>query len=221
MSLLTNLVAYYSLQGNSNDATGNGHTGSDTAISYSTSYGKISQGALLNGSSSVITIADNAALQFGTGDFTISMWVDFSSLPGAAGAFIFFSKASPLEIYAYNNGTNTIWSGGLPGDSTTAISATTWYFVTLTRISSAVVLYVNANSIKTATSSVSVSNSGTAISLGTRPSIDFFPGYIDEVGIWSRGLSSTEVTQLYNSGTGLAYSAFAPPASTGNFFAFF
>ena len=30
-------------------------------------------------------------------------------------------------------------------------------------------------------------------------------GYIDEVGIWNRALTSTEVTTLYNSGTGLSY----------------
>jgi len=37
-----------------------------------------------------------------------------------------------------------------------------------------------------------------------------FDGLIDEVGIWSRALNSTEVSELYNSGSGLAY-----PFTTG------
>jgi hypothetical protein len=36
-------------------------------------------------------------------------------------------------------------------------------------------------------------------------------GDIDEVGIWSRVLTSTEVTQLYNGGAGLQY-----PFTNGN-----
>ena len=37
---------------------------------------------------------------------------------------------------------------------------------------------------------------------------DYFDGIIDEVGIWSKVLTSDEVTELYNSGAGLAYSDF-------------
>ena len=35
--------------------------------------------------------------------------------------------------------------------------------------------------------------------------INFLNCYIDEVGIWSRTLTSTEVSDLYNSGSGLQY----------------
>ncbi|MCX6354457.1 MAG: hypothetical protein NTZ78_06085 [Candidatus Aureabacteria bacterium] len=37
---------------------------------------------------------------------------------------------------------------------------------------------------------------------------------IDEVGLWNRTLSSTEITQLYNSGNGLA--VFATPEPSAN-----
>jgi hypothetical protein len=47
----------------------------------------------------------------------------------------------------------------------------------------------------------------------------FYNGYLDEVGVWSRALTSSEVTQLYNSGLGLQY----PFTGNGNsnFFIFF
>jgi hypothetical protein len=33
----------------------------------------------------------------------------------------------------------------------------------------------------------------------------FFDGTIDEVGIWNRSLSSSEVSELYNGGSGASY----------------
>ena len=44
--------------------------------------------------------------------------------------------------------------------------------------------------------------------LGTRGfggASQYFAGTIDEVGIWSRALTSTEVTSLYNGGAGFQY----------------
>lgn len=48
--------------------------------------------------------------------------------------------------------------------------------------------------------------SGVGAFLGNRESIDQgFRGNIDEVGVWSRILTSTEISDLYNDGDGLAY----------------
>src|SRR5262249_31508245 len=37
------------------------------------------------------------------------------------------------------------------------------------------------------------------------PYTHYFNGAIDEIGVWNRALTSTEITNLYNSGAGLAY----------------
>jgi len=49
-------------------------------------------------------------------------------------------------------------------------------------------------------------------------SSDFYNGLIDEVGIWSRALTSSEVTELYNSGDGLQYPFGNSPETNNNFF---
>ncbi len=46
---------------------------------------------------------------------------------------------------------------------------------------------------------------------GDRPGGDNWNGQIDEVGIWNRALSQSEVTQLYNNGNGLTYLNFSIP----------
>ena len=46
-----------------------------------------------------------------------------------------------------------------------------------------------------------------ALSVGYDPSgyLNYWDGEIDELGIWNRQLTGTEITQLYNGGTGLTY----------------
>lgn len=67
--------AWYPLQGNSTDYSGNGNNGSDTSITYSPSPDRLSLNANFNGSSSEITVTSNASINFGTGPFTISVFV--------------------------------------------------------------------------------------------------------------------------------------------------
>ena len=62
MALRDNIVAYYKLDGNSNDSVGT-NNGTDTAITYSVANGKINQGAGYNGSTSKITISNTSVLR--------------------------------------------------------------------------------------------------------------------------------------------------------------
>ena len=70
MALTDNLVSYWKLDGNSNDSVGS-NNGSDTNITYGTSYGKINQGALFNGTSSKIL----TNYQPTYADTTIAGWI--------------------------------------------------------------------------------------------------------------------------------------------------
>lgn len=66
-----NTVGLWHLNGNSNDDSGNGNNGTDTAIVYGKQYGKFNEGAYFNGSNSDITFS-NVAIDV-TG-FTIIAW---------------------------------------------------------------------------------------------------------------------------------------------------
>ncbi len=47
-----------------------------------------------------------------------------------------------------------------------------------------------------------------------RDNIQYLNGALDEIGLWTRVLTSTEVTQLYNGGAGLAYPLVVPSGPT-------
>lgn len=127
-----------------------------------------------------------------------------------------FSSADEITVYAADILTD---SGGHNMQTTNAnISGSTWYHIVivfdLTQAAAVdkAIIYVN-NSIPTKTTN----NGGSWPSIFTSASSSvkiakfggslprFMNGLIDEVGIWDRDLTSDEVAELYNSGSGLTH----------------
>ena len=214
MSLLTGLVAYYKLDGNSNDSVGT-NNGTDTAITYSTANGKIGQGAGFNGTSSLISLGNVLSI---FGAITISAWVyKTSTVVGS--------------IVARGNGTNGIFDQYmLDGDGTnfrfylyngsTFLIATSpeirnaWTHVVGVWSGGATPLQIYINGVK-GTDSASFTGTqptGTGVNIGkdNAGATQYFGGDIDEVAIYNRALSASEVLQLFNAGLGNQY-----PFNTG------
>ena len=76
------IKGYWRLNGNSNDASGNGNNGTDTNITYSQANGVIGQGAGLNGTTSHIQLPTTS---FPTGNLpvTLSGWFSVTKQPVA------------------------------------------------------------------------------------------------------------------------------------------
>jgi RHS repeat-associated protein len=214
----SSIEAYWKLDGNSNDATGNGNNGSDNDITYSTPNGIINDGAGFDGSSSYITTGLSNIGSYSAG--TVSAWVKFSSLSNDT--FIGDWDVYPGHILQeWVDGTNLNCARGDTGTNALSsypvsnLSTGVWYNIVCTfSISGGVAttqLYVNGAAVGTNTPS-----SGGSIETGSKASAigaDFYNGSwggftdgdIDEVGVWSRVLTSGEITALYNSGAGIQY----------------
>lgn len=222
MALDTNLIAYWKLDessGNASDATGNGKTLTNTGSSTFTS-GKINNGTSLSGSGQYFTRSSEAYFQI-TGALTISFWCK-SSKTGAQSVVSkgnnSFSGSYEYMVF-WQNGKFSFqtYGGGSPYTVTTdtSLSINTWYHVVVTRSGSGsgdtVKIYVNGSSVSLTnvfgTDPSKVGTSSFPLNIGNynNDTTSLFEGMIDEVGIWTRELTSGEVTQLYNSGNGLSY----------------
>jgi hypothetical protein len=86
------------------------------------------------------------------------------------------------------------------------LSAEQWYFIALTINSSTIALYVNGTLYGSVSSVGWLGANGTYYigDGGGACAGKNFGGIIDEVGIWNRTLTPSEITALYNSGNGLA-----------------
>jgi len=132
--------------------------------------------------------------------------------------FVFGAQLSANDRFYGNlyDGTNNPFISG----AASSVTADTWYHLVFIRNTSddKIYLYVNGTEV---TSGTGVTDSTTSVptystfSLGSgNSSTEFTNGTIDEVGIWSRALTSSEVTELYNSGDGFAYPFVAAGTNT-------
>lgn len=195
------------------DRSGNGHdcTWTNSPV-YTT--GKIGNAIdLERGSTQYGTVAHHADLEFGTGDFTISLWIKLETLPSAAGGnFYVIDKHTAGVFEGYflylDNADDKIKFAILDGAggfdlciSNAALIAATWYHIIAERASGVMTLYVDTSAQTDTELNTEDVDTGDDIRIGaTSTPSSYFDGLIDEVRIDSRALSQTERTELYNLG---------------------
>lgn len=233
--------------GNASDSSGNGNTLTNVNTA-TFSAGKINNGAALaRASTQYFTAADSASLDL-SGDCTFSFWVKIGNAPTSGQQYALFFKdangANNTRAYGLNyensGGTKRFtmylfptgysypgyWAGAFNYDLGTA----TWVHVVIKVViangnSTKVELFINGTSqgnftLFDGTGATSIQNVADSLYVGYSNGgfQGAYDGMLDEVGIWSRALSSGEVTSLYNGGAGLQY-PFSAPSNTANFFA--
>ena len=216
-SLNTSLFAAYNGESNSNDSKGTNNGTVVGGLTYGD--GKIGKGFTLNGSNSYVSLPNNS-LNF-TGDFSISLWVKFSD---NSKPIVYIANTSVGGQYGYGwallrNGSRLgfdIYQGDkylqfyFPMNTVNNF----WYHIVVTRKHSTVTkLYVNGvlgtgtaygalGPVPTPYTSVNPVYGSTQI---CRFGVEGMAATFDAVNIWQKELTSTEVTELYNSGNGAQY----------------
>lgn len=207
-----NLVAYWKLDGNSNDSKGS-NNGTDTNVSYVA--GKYGQCASLNGSSSFFTVT-NPSIQLN--NFTLSFNIKTTSTtystPVDNG---WFTEGVNVFMEYQNNGTFNIGirDGGTvtqTANTTKVINDGSWHNIVITADGVNLKIYVDGLLDKSNSSNISATTS-TTLYFGRRASTSdfFFNGLIDDIAIFSRALSASEVNELYQ---GMTLGEYLPNSST-------
>ena len=156
----------------------------------------------LDGSDDYAFISNHSSLQFGTGDFTVSVWFKIDAIGATRQIFCKRGGSGNYEIQVNSAGRLSAWApSGFSGN--TVLTANTWYNVTLSRVSGTSYLYLNGI-LEASRSNGGNQNSSNGISIG-RDSYggERFNGDIDEFAIWSSGLSVAEALALYNGNASL------------------
>lgn len=227
-TLLNNLISSWELDeasGNAVDSHGSNNLTEDNGpIASATGPGGTGLSReFVAASSQRFSIASNSSLQMGDIDFTLEVWVYFNSLGSSEMDFISkFETSGNNREYRIRKATgNTISMGLSPdGSSTTefgfntgTLATGTWYHLVgwHDSVNDEVGRVVNGDTpnITAYSSGVNVSTSVFRIGALGRGAVTFFHnGRLAKARIWKRVLTSGEITQLYNSGNGLAYSSF-------------
>jgi hypothetical protein len=195
------------------DSSGNGNTGSLIgAGGPSWITGIISNALRFDGKDEYVNVPYNGTLAI-TADITIAAWIK-REVPLAYDGVVAKTDGGTVWDYDifFNDGDNrlTFWSdvaSPISVLSTGEISDTNWHHVAVTRNGSTVTFYFDGIEAGTATMNGLFANNAVPVRIGTDgPEYDevraAFQGGIDDVRIYNRALSTTEVRALNVSGTG-------------------
>jgi len=206
---LTGLKTYYNFEQTSttltNMATSVGSTDSLGSSGDATASGTISTGVtgIVGNSWDFGGGKVTASHQFipTSGDYTFSTWVNLDDI-STAGEEILRHESPQFEVWRNTSGFNVMGASGIINiEAQSNLANGVWYNIVLVHSSSGDIIYLNGVSKSTA-DIISVPT-GTAWYLGGRASSsEAINGKIDETTVWSRALSSSEVSGLYNSGRG-------------------
>ena len=149
-------------------------------------------------------------------DWSLQAWVDPSALPSSGNNMWFVSKHQVYRIGLVNTGGTTKINGEMRYDGSwqklagTTITNTSggWYHIVLTfdDLANDFILYINGNNVaENLGYNGSTNNNNSSFVIGNRnaSSTQWYNGIIDEVAFWNTELSSSAVSALYNSGSGL------------------
>jgi hypothetical protein len=219
--LWNDLLAYYTADNTPNDALGNYNGTLTNGATYGT--GIINNGFSFDGVNDYVDLGNNLDFD-GSTPFSFSGWIKlnsskqqcFISKEGGSSAYVGYiaqiESTNEVSLYLGSNFSTGDW---LQVTSNDTLTTSTYHMITITydgsKNASNIKIYIDGVSstltINRNTLTGSISNSincniGAAISSGAGR---YFNGIIDEVGIWNRELTASEVTEIYNSGAGLQY----------------
>lgn len=229
MALADQLVSYWKLDESSGNAADSVGVNTLTSTGVDFVAGKINNGGdyEIDDVNDTLLIADatQVGLDF-TADLSISLWFKPESAPATDTEMVLVSKynstgAQRAYYIGYRDNSSVkelhgvISSTGGTGGAITNISATqtlnngTFYHIVMTQKSSATTalkIYFNGTEVATTATQTAIFNSLANFRIGNSDNLDSEPdGVIDEVGVWSRVLTPSEITTLYNSGAGNQY----------------
>lgn len=198
-----NLQGYWELE-DANDSGPNGYDLTGTAPSYAAA--KFGNGGDFEASSSQYIAIANAScpnLEI-AGDKTICAWIKPETTVTNATIAM---KSDSTTAYAfgiciYNNAPRFISNGCTPAEivSTATMSSGNWYFVCAVQRSGSLDIWLNDTKTTTNKTGSSTDTNG-SFAIGkfgdwTHPS-NYFDGIIDDVAIFNRALTETEISNLY------------------------
>ncbi len=207
------LKVYFPFNKNANDESGNNQNGTKNNVTLAKDrFNKDSSAYYFNGSNNSYIEIPSSTIQNNTNTF--SVWAKFDNIPSSGDMAFMLNIGGSGGDQSLNSANNFLstyngWQGG--GYNTVAPNfalnenaplTTSWCHVVCVRNTKYALLYVNGtlvDSLGSSTDKYPNYGSNAKAYIGIRNNFSFpFDGWIDDVAIYDRPLSKSEVLQLFN-----------------------
>ncbi len=197
------LLAYYPLNNDANDASGNNNNGTPYYVTPTADrFGRSNSAYYFNGTSSYIAFDANPLLAV-AGDFSLSAWVKSTRPSGWQGIVSYDTSGT----YGYglcltSDGIPSVWIGngttwGYAKGNTSIRGNATWTHLAAVRRVGLTCIYINGI-LQTTNTSHSVAYANSRLCIARHSGSDqYFGGALDEIRIYNRALTAGEIGQLY------------------------
>ncbi|MFA6458305.1 MAG: LamG-like jellyroll fold domain-containing protein [Patescibacteria group bacterium] len=205
----SSLISWWQMDGDWTDSAGT-NTGTAAGGATFTTSGKIASAGSFDGSGDYISIPDAADFDFGANNFSISWWENrTNNILGASAmaregvisypAFLlgYSSGGANLLIYMHSV---TNWDVA-SAKSLGSVTLNTWNYFTVKREGSNFTAYKNGVQTDAWSSALALSASANPLEIANYAAYKNFNGSIDEVKIFNRALTATEIAAEYARGT--------------------
>lgn len=206
------MVSWWPGDGNMDDIAGGRHGTPVNGASFAP--GKVDQAFSFGGN--YVSVADEPFWTLGDNPFTIDLWVNFNPNQGRAPFVSHDERGNEFNkwIFWYDPQGHDKPSGPAlrfhinsptlpPLDPVYAPWSPTpeqWYHVAVTRSGSAYALYIDGAQVATGTDHNTIPDPDVPLMIG-RAEAYYFNGLIDEVEIYNRALSQSEIQAIFNAGS--------------------
>lgn len=155
-----------------------------------------------------VLIPSHSSYGFGTGDFSLICWFNVEAFsntynalwdfrPNGSGTYPSFFVGAASGFRYYYSASNLVINHN------TSPTTGTWYMSAVVRNSGTTTVYLNDISVASGSDNSNFSTPTSGIRLGAHGSNSSsfdFNGYLDEFAIFNTALSSSEISDIYNSG---------------------
>jgi len=180
------------------DASGNNNTGTISGATWST-LGRYGNALSFNGTSNLVVVNSSASLNVTTA-MTLSAWV-FPTATQSGWRTIMQREVDAYFLNASNDAGPLRPAGGGTFNGTvhfvggpTALGVNTWTHVALTYDGAAIRLFVNGTQVATAAQTGTLQTNTSPLRIGGNvPYGEFFQGRLDDVRIYNRAQSASEI----------------------------
>lgn len=210
------LIAHWAMDDDATDTTVADSHGSNTGYSvrhteYLSTTGVIDDALSFNGISDRVVVPDSGSLDFGTGDFSISLWARTDGYVSKGSRWnclvskgLITKGTNPFYGMYIEEDSNKVYfavgNDGYYGRSNLALNDGSFHHIVGLRDSGVVYLYVDGVLQSTSNGSAVNITNGVDFIIGadTLGSQRYFGGVIDQVKVFNKALSASEVRYLYN-----------------------
>jgi len=185
------VTGVYKFEDNVNDVAGNNNGANGVDIAY-TSSGKFNKAVISNGTNTSLSLSQTPPM---TTAWTFSFW--FYATESDSNIRVILQTGTGFAI-GLELSKIYIFTGGSNRGSGTSISLNTWYHYAATYDGTSVKTYLNGSLAETITTLTGMSVGNLKLFDPPYGSWAHYTGRLDQLRVYSTGLSSTQITALYN-----------------------